>query len=237
MTATLDQTIREIVATDFRTAAVFQRHGLDFCCNGCRTVEQGCREAGADPAALLRDLDAVIAVPSAGLPDYASWDARTLADHIVDTHHAYVREAIPVLLRHTRKVADVHGDRHPELPHIARLFERIAAEMHDHMAKEERILFPYIAALASADDEAPSAPFGTVQNPIRMMEAEHRFVGDALAEIRQLTDNYTLPQGACTTYRVCFQELEAFERDLHVHVHLENNVLFPKAAALEGALS
>jgi len=237
MTATLDQTIREIVATDFRTAAVFQRHGLDFCCNGCRTVEEGCRDAGVDSGALLRDLDAALAAPSAGVPDYASWNARDLADYIVDTHHAYVREAIPVLLRHTRKIAEVHGERHPELPHIARLFERIAAEMGDHMAKEEQVLFPYIAALASADHEAPFAPFGTVQNPIRMMEAEHRFVGDALAEIRQLTSDYTLPQGACSTYRVCFQALEAFEIDLHTHVHLENNVLFPKAAALEGALS
>ena len=234
MTATLDQTIREIVASDFRTAAVFQRYGLDFCCNGCRTVEQGCREADVDADAVLRDLDAVLASPSAGAPAFASWDATKLVHHIVDTHHAFVREAIPVLLRHTRKVADVHGDRHPELIHIAGLFERVAAEMIDHMAKEEQVLFPYIVALA--EGEAPFAPFGTVQNPIRMMEAEHQFVGGAMAEMRQLTGGYTLPEDACTTYRVCFQELDAFEADLHMHVHLENNVLFPKAAALEGAL-
>jgi len=234
MTATLDRTIREIVATDFRTAAVFQRHGIDFCCNGNRTLEQGCREAGALPCEVLRDIDGVLAVPAAEAPSFASWDAPELVAHIVEKHHGYVREAIPVLLRHTRKVADVHGEHHPELPHVARLFERIAAEMNDHMAKEEQILFPFIVALAR--NEAPFAPFGTVQNPIRMMEAEHRFVGDALAEIRQLTAGYTLPEDACTTYRVCFQELEAFEADLFTHVHLENNVLFPKAAALEATL-
>lgn len=232
MTATLDRTIREIVASDFRTAAVFQRHGLDFCCNGGRTVEQGCREAGALPGEVLRDLDAVMAAPAAEAPSFASWDAPTLVAYIVEKHHARVREAIPVLLRHTRKVADVHGQHHPELPHVARLFERIAAEMQDHMAKEEQVLFPFIVALAR--NETPSAPFGTVRNPIRMMEAEHRFVGDALAEIRQITSGYALPEDACATYRVCFQELEAFEADLFVHVHLENNVLFPKAAVLEG---
>ena len=237
MTATLDQTIREIVASDFRTAAVFQRHGLDFCCNGCRTLEQGCREAGADSGAVLRDLDVVLAAPSAGVPDFASWNAQELVDYIVDTHHGYVRGALPVLLKHTRKIADVHGQHHPELGHIARLVARVADEMHDHMAKEERVLFPYIAALASAGGEAPPAPFGSVQNPIRMMEAEHQFVGDAMAEIRQLTGGYAVPDDACTTYRVCLQELEAFEADLRTHVHLENNVLFPKATALEGARS
>jgi regulator of cell morphogenesis and NO signaling len=238
MTATLDQTIRDIVASDYRTAAVFQRHGLDFCCNGGRTIHQGCREAGADPDALLHDLDAVLGEPAEAAPQFASWDAPALVSFITDTHHAYVREAIPVLQRHTRKVADVHGERHPELVHVARLFERIAQEMIDHMAKEEQILFPFIVRLAEAGDRrAPTAPFGTVQNPIRMMEAEHRFVGDAMAEIRQLTDNYHPPGNACTTYRVCFQELEAFEADLHAHVHLENNLLFPKAEALEAVLT
>lgn len=236
MTATLDQTIREIVATDFRTAAVFQRYGLDFCCHGCRTVEQGCREAGVDAGAVLQELDTVLAAPATGAPAFASWPAPELVHYIVDKHHAFVREAIPVLLRHTGKIAEVHGERHPELIHIARLFERVAEEMTDHMAKEEQILFPYIVTLAEAGAEAPFAPFGTVRNPIRMMEAEHQFVGDAMAEMRQLTGGYTLPEDACTTYRVCFQELDAFEADLHVHVHLENNVLFPKAAALEGAL-
>jgi regulator of cell morphogenesis and NO signaling len=238
MTATLDQTIREIVATDYRTAAVFQRHGLDFCCNGCRTIEQGCRDTGADGEALLRDLDVVLETPAAGVPRFASWDEAALVTYIVANHHAYVREAIPALLRHTHKAADVHGEHHPELVHIARLVERVAAEMTEHMEKEETVLFPFIVALADArrtNRPSPAPPFGSVRNPIRMMESDHRFVGDAMAEIRQLTDGYRPPDNACATYRVCFQELEAFESDLHAHVHLENNVLFPKATALEAA--
>jgi regulator of cell morphogenesis and NO signaling len=236
MTATPETTIREIVATDYRTAAIFQRHGLDFCCNGCRTIEQGCRDAGANPDVLLREIDAVLGTPGSGIPRYSSWDARTLVAYIVDTHHGYVREALPPLLQHTTKIAAVHGERHAELDHIARLFARVADEMTDHMAKEERVLFPFIVALEAAAQSgapAPAGPFGSVDNPIRMMESEHRFVGDAMAEIRHLTGNYTPPADGCTTYRVCFQELEAFERDLHDHVHLENNVLFPKASALQ----
>jgi regulator of cell morphogenesis and NO signaling len=236
MTATPDTTIREIVASDYRTAAIFQRYGLDFCCNGCRTIEQGCRDSGADPAALIGELDAVLATPAAGVPRFNAWDARTLIAYIVGNHHAYVREAMPPLLRHTEKIASVHGERHPELRHIAKLFARVAAEMAEHMVKEERVLFPFIAALeeaALAHEGPPHAPFGTVANPIHMMEAEHEFVGDAMAEIRHLTGGYTPPADACATYEVCFQELAAFERDLHDHVHLENNLLFPRAAALE----
>ena len=236
MTATPETTIREIVAADYRTAAVFQRHGLDFCCNGCRTIEQGCRDAGAEEDTLLRELDAVLNAPAGAGPRYATWDPPALVSYIVANHHGFVRQAIPALLTHTRKIAEVHGERHPELPHIARLFERVAAEMAGHMEKEERILFPFIVDLAAAaqrGDPIPRPPFGTVENPIRMMESEHRFVGDAMAEIRALTDGYRLPDKACTTYKVCFQELEAFEADLHAHVHLENNILFPKAVALE----
>ena len=236
MTATPDRTIREIVASDYRTAAIFQRHGLDFCCQGGRTIEQGCRDAGADPGALIGELDAMLATPAAGAPRFSAWDARTLVAYIVANHHAYVRETMPVLLTHTDKIASVHGQRHPELVHVAKLFARVAQEMTEHMAKEEQVLFPFITALedaASRGAAPPPVPFGTVANPIHRMEADHQFVGDAMAEIRHLTDGYTLPDEACATYRVCFRELDAFERDLHEHVHLENNLLFPKAQALE----
>ncbi len=236
MTATPDTTIREIVATDFRTAAIFQRFGLDFCCNGCRTIDQGCRDAGADQDALLRELDTVMSAPFGAVPQFASWDVPALVHYIVANHHAYVRESLPLLRRHTRKVAEVHGEDHPELVHIARLFERVAAEMTEHMMKEEQILFPFITDLAEAARSGrpiPRPPFGSVEHPIRMMEQDHQFVGDAMAEIRALTDGYRLPTGACTTYGVCFSELEAFENDLHAHVHLENNILFPKALAIE----
>lgn len=236
MTATPETTIREIVATDYRTAAIFQRHGLDFCCHGSRTIEQGCRDSGTDADALLRELDAVLAAPPAETPRFDTWDARTLIDRIVTRHHAYVRQALPALRQHSEKIASVHGERHPELVHIASLVQRVAAEMTDHMAKEEGVLFPFIAKLEEASvtgAPVPRPPFGTVANPIHVMETEHQFVGDAMAEMRYLTGGFTPPEDACATYRVCLQELEGFERDLHEHVHLENNVLFPKAVALE----
>ena len=236
MTATLDMTIRDIVANDFRAAAVFQRHGIDFCCKGNRSVEDACRGGSVTADDVIREVADATASPAAGGPRFNAWDLAMLADYIVANHHGFVRQAIPALLAHTQKIASVHGGSHPELHEVADIFEGVAEEMTAHMMKEEEILFPYIAGLAVAsrgDGEAPSAPFGTVRNPIRMMEAEHESVGDAMARIRELTIGYRVPDEACTTYRVCLQELETFERDLHEHVHLENNVLFPKAARLE----
>jgi regulator of cell morphogenesis and NO signaling len=236
MTATEDMTIREIVANDFRAAEVFQRHGIDFCCRGNRSIEDACASGGVSVERVLREVAEATATPPAGAPRFTSWDLRTLVAYIRANHHEYVRRAIPVLLTHTRKVANVHGEAHPELHHVAELFEGIADEMTSHMAKEEHILFPYIVALeeaSAAGTSAPPNPFGTVRNPIRMMEHEHESSGDAMAQIRALTSSYSVPEGACTTYRVCLQELEAFERDLHEHVHLENNILFPRAVQLE----
>jgi len=236
MTATEDMTVREIVANDFRAAAVFQRHGIDFCCKGNRSVEDACTSRGISPERVLREVADATATPGTGGPRFNSWDLKTLVSYISTNHHQFVRRMIPVLLAHTRKVASVHGEAHPELSEVAKLFAGIADEMTSHMAKEEHILFPHIVALeeASAAGRPPApSPFGTVRNPIRMMEHEHDSAGEAMARIRSLTSGYVLPQGACTTYRVCLQELEAFELDLHEHVHLENNILFPRAVQLE----
>src|SRR4029079_2750901 len=150
MIATPETTIREIVASDYRTAAIFQRYGLDFCCHGCQTLAQSCADAGADRDALLRDLDAVLATAASGVPRFAAWDARTLIAYIVDNHHGYLRAALRSRLRSTEKIASVHGQRHPEMVHIARLVTRVAGEMEDHMMKEDRILFPFIAAMEDA---------------------------------------------------------------------------------------
>ncbi len=237
MNATLDTTIRDIVAGDFRAAAVFQRYGLDFCCGGERSVVDACREKGIDAAAVLTDVQAACAAAESGTPRFASWDAVTLINYIVANHHAYVRQAIPTLLAHTEKIAAVHGERHPELARVARLFAGVADEMTSHMFKEERILFPYIQSLHESVQQhrgVPPCPFGTVGNPIRMMEAEHESAGSAMAQIRELTGGYAPPPDACTTYRVSLEELKAFEDDLHAHVHLENNILFPRALQLEG---
>jgi regulator of cell morphogenesis and NO signaling len=236
MTATEDMTVREIVASDFRAAEVFQRHGIDFCCKGNRSVEDACRAGGISVEAILREVTEITAPPASSGLRFNSWNLATLVSYIQANHHAFVRRTIPVLRTHTQKVAKVHGDAHPELREVEHLFGLVADEMTSHMAKEEHILFPYIVALeqaSAAKIQAPATPFGTVRNPIRMMEAEHESAGDAMARIRTLTSEYLIPAGACTTYRVCLQELEAFERDLHQHVHLENNILFPRALQLE----
>jgi len=235
MTVTLESTIGDIVASDFRTAAVFQRHGIDFCCRGNRSVGDACRDGGIGAEELLRQVADATASPAAGGPRFNAWDVGMLASYIVANHHEFVRQTIPPLLTHTRKIASVHGSTHPELPEVAALFTGVADEMTSHMTKEEEILFPYIAGLAvpAGRQGRPSSPFGTVRNPIRMMEAEHESVGGAMARIHELTAGYRIPDDACTTYRVCLQELEAFEHDLHEHVHLENNILFPKAVRLE----
>jgi regulator of cell morphogenesis and NO signaling len=229
-------TIGEIVAADYRAAAVFQRHGIDFCCQGARTLDRGCREAGADTTEVMREIADATASASTVVPRFSEWPLGELAEYIVAKHHTFVRDMLPLLTAHTRKIANVHGHRHPELPRVAELVEEIADDMTSHMMKEEQILFPYIVQLeaaVAAGRPAPPAPFGSVDHPIHMMKAEHELAGHAMLEIRELTDGFTPPPDGCTTYKVCLQELEGFEADLHAHVHLENNILFPKASALE----
>ena len=233
-------TLKNIVTKDFRAAAVFEKYSLDFCCRGGKTVEEACREGGLDPENVLDELKKLDGAGTGPDGRYAEWPLDFLSDYIVNTHHAYVRGAIPVLDAHTRKIVSVHGANHPELVEIAGHFQAVAAELASHMMKEERILFPFIKTLALADRNPGTfrmPPFGTVRNPIAMMEAEHRNAGDALAAIRALSGGYAPPEDACTTYRVTFQELKQFEQDLHQHVHLENNILFPKAVAIEDRLA
>ena len=233
-----DSTVGEIVAADFRTAAVFHDFGIDFCCGGRRVLKDVCGEKQIDTDVVL---DAVSRACSAAAPapPFDEWAPETLIAFIVDKHHGYVRRMLPSLTANTQKLANAHGGRHPELPEVARLTQAVAAEMLSHMAKEECVLFPYIASLADAAREQrpiPPAPFGTIDNPIRMMEHEHESAGAAMARIRELTSGYQVPPDGCTTYRVALQQLAEFERDLHAHVHLENNILFPRARVLAGAV-
>ncbi len=225
-------TVGEIVATDFRAASVFEQFGIDFCCGGRRSVAEACQTAAIDPQIVERALQALPPTKADDDTDVTRWPIDRLVDHILDTHHAYVRSALPTIARYLAKLVEVHGARHPELTRIAASFDLMARDLLQHMMKEERVLFPYLREIA-ADGEPKPSPFGTVENPIRMMEREHREAGDELRLIRELTNGYTAPADGCTTYRVCFAELAQFERDLHRHVHLENNVLFRKAVELE----
>ena len=238
MIATAESLVRDLVRDDYRAAAVFEQFGIDFCCGGGRTLREACTSRALKTEEVLEQLRSICGEPDCGFPRFSLWDAGTLIAYIVGNHHAYVRRAMPAILAHTQKVARSHGAKHPEFHEIALLFASVASEMTVHMAKEEQVLFPYLAAAARATREGrpvPPAPFGALDDPIRIMEEEHASVGAAMARIRDLAAGYAIPADACVTTRACLQELEAFERDLHVHVHLENNVLFPRALEAEVA--
>lgn len=232
-------TLKDIVTQDFRAAAVFERYSLDFCCRGGMTIDEACKAKGVIKDLVIAEVHGLAPRQGAGEESYETTALDALIGHIVTTHHTYVRTMIPVLGAHTQKVATVHGPNHPEVIEIAAGFARVAEELQHHMMKEEGVLFPYIIALAGAaqaKNPIHRPPFGSARNPIRMMEAEHRAAGDELYEIRGLSSGYAPPPDACTTFKVTYQELQEFERDLHRHVHLENNILFPKAIALEDRL-
>jgi regulator of cell morphogenesis and NO signaling len=231
-------TVGEIVASDFRTAAVFERFGIDFCCGGRRSIDDACRAVAVDPAVLLRELDAL--PPTAAEDDVTGWPLDRLVDHVLSRHHTYVRSAMPAIAQHLAALEAVHGERHPVLSRVAAHFAQVKLDLDQHLLKEEQVLFPYVrelSALRSTGRALPASPFGTVENPIRMMEREHRDAADELRLIRELTGGYATPADGCATYGVCMAELDRFERDLHRHVHLENNVLFPRAVALERELA
>ena len=234
-----DETLGELAAKDLRKAQVFKKYGLDFCCGGKKTVKEACKEKGLDVTKIEAELQQSDKTPYSRPLPYNEWSLDFLADYIVNTHHSYVKKNLPDIKGYSDKVARVHGNRHPELLPVNQLVAEIYTEMMDHMVKEERVLFPYIKELANAkNNEQPllSSRFGTVQNPINMMEIEHEMVAKNLIAIRELTRNYTLPEDACASYSLLYRMLDEFEDDLHLHVHLENNILFPKALAIEKQL-
>lgn len=234
-----DSTIGELVTNDYRKAEIFKKYGLDFCCGGKKTLLQACSSKRLDIVQIEKELKELDSTSSLPAEDYNSWDISFLADYILNTHHKYVKQALPVIYEYTQKVAKVHGDRHPEAIAIAEKFLIVVDELNRHMCKEEDILFPYIKHLSTADSNGMKiepSPFGTVKNPINMMEHEHDIVGDLMEEIKELANNYTPPADACTTYKLSYAKLKEFEDDLHKHIHLENNILFPKAIKLENEL-
>jgi len=233
-------TIGEYVAKDFRTAAIFSKYGIDFCCKGNRTIDEACQKKDINANELIEQLDIVLNTKNDSGIDFKSWPLDLLADYIEKTHHRYVEEKIPVLLQFLDKLCKVHGANHPELFEINELFIGCAAELTQHMKKEELILFPFIKKMVAtrSNNEALQQPhFGTVDNPIAMMMHEHDAEGERFRKIETLTNNYTPPADACNTYRVTFDMLADFEQDLHKHIHLENNILFPEAALLEKKLT
>ena len=230
--------VADVVASNIKTAHVFKKYGIDFCCGGGVSIEKACEKKNIDLNTLLQDLSDVDnkVLPS---QNFNNWELDFLIVYIVNTHHTYVKEALELIEAYASKVANVHGKAEPAVVRIYELFQVVAREMTSHMFKEEEILFPYIKNLIAVQKGRTiwSAPhFETVTNPISMMEHEHETVGDVLKQIASISNNYTPPDWACNTFRALYAKLDEFEQDLHIHVHLENNILFPKAIQIEKVL-
>jgi regulator of cell morphogenesis and NO signaling len=240
MEAFEERTIGEIVAEDYRTAGVFKKFGLDFCCGGSTLVREACHNKGIEIDKLIDELQAAT-TEGDDSHNYNEWSPELLIDYIEQRHHQFVRTKLPEIETYAKKVAKVHGSRHEELDEIRDEFLNLKDDMLSHLEKEEQMLFPYIKELVgrvNAGEKQQERPtFGAVENPVRLMEIEHDEAGDAMEKIQQLSNNFTPPEDACATYRVLFQNLKGFQEDLHKHVHLENNILFPKALDLEKRLN
>ena len=231
-----DETLGQLAAKDLRKAAIFKKYGLDFCCGGKKTIKEACAEKGLDVTKIEKEIQETDKVPASHPIPYNEWDLGFLSDYIVNTHHQYVRKTLPDLVGYAAKVKSVHSAHHPELSTINKLVNEIAEELSSHMVKEEVILFPFIKELASKDKKTASVQskqFGSVSAPINMMEMEHDFVAKNLEEIKKLSNDYSLPADACASYSLLYKMLKEFEEDLQMHIHLENNILFPKAIQLE----
>ena len=230
-----DRTIGEIVADDYRTARVFEDHGIDFCCGGKIALSEICRDKGIELAVIERELAAVKAASLDRSLNYSAWELAFLVDFIVNTHHAYLHENMGQIAGYARKIAEVHGSNHPEVQQIAEIFSKMVTDLKDHLQYEEEVFFPSIKRCDAAGKShaVPDAiDFETIRAGLEKLQQEHEEVGDAIHRIRHLAKDYEIPGDACNTFMLTYQKLEEFEDDLHKHVHLENNILFPKAAQL-----
>jgi regulator of cell morphogenesis and NO signaling len=220
------KTIGEIVAHDYRAASIFKEAGIDFCCGGKMSIEKTCREKGINPASLFENIQRLESTPNTTTHNFNEWELGFLCDYIVNTHHKFVLKTLPELVQYTSKISAVHGDRHPELKEVESLFAQINKELLQHLKNEEEVLFPAIkAALKNPSPEEKKL----IQTEISRMSGEHEFAGGAMDKINELTKNYLIPADSCNTYQVTLKLLQQFEDDLHTHVHLENNILYPKA--------
>lgn len=232
-------TIAEIVAKDFRTSDVFRNHGIDFCCGGKIQLSIAAEQHQIEVSKLVDEIQSIQNQENGQVHDYDQWQLDFLADYIEQVHHRYVTKEVPVLRSYLAKIAEVHGHNHPELKSVEKLFDTSASALLTHMQNEEKILFPLIRKLVARknkDGNVAKTAYIPLHNPIVVMVQEHETEGNRFKEIARLTQNYNVPADACNTYMVALSKLEAFERDLHLHIHLENNILFPKASELEKLL-
>lgn len=223
--------LASIVKANHRTVPVLEKYRLDFCCKGKRTLADACKESNVSVESVMQELQQVQNTETLRHTPFNEMTAEQLINYIVTHHHFYVKQAVQNIYQHSQRVAMKHGDRFPYMVKVAQLFVEVAEEMIAHMQKEEMILFPRIKQLEEmvVNGEADKGDLPYVSAPINIMEQEHEHAGNLLAEIRNLTNDYTAPADACTTFRITLAELKEFEEDLHQHVHLENNILFPLA--------
>jgi len=237
MSIATSKTVGEIAAEMPNATREFERLGIDYCCGGSRTLGEACAEAKISVEEALQRLQASMTATAPGAS--RDWQKEPLADliaHIQNTHHVFVRSECPRIQALCEKVVSVHGNSHPELLQVQGRFSGLAEELSVHLMKEEQVLFPYVVRMEEsvlAGEPAPPAMFGTVMNPVRMMMQEHDGAGDALRALRSCTKDYAVPEDVCVSYRTLYQALQGFEADLHQHIHLENNILFPRAVAME----
>jgi regulator of cell morphogenesis and NO signaling len=237
MTIEATQTVGELAAELPGATREFEKLGIDYCCGGSRSLGQACTQANISVDEALARLQKGLAAN--GPQEERNWKSEPLTElisHINSTHHVFVREECPRIEKLAAKVVSVHRQNHPELLQVQEAFSNLANELSVHLMKEEQILFPYVTMMeeaAAAGETAPPSMFGTVANPVRMMMQEHDGAGDALKNLRAITKDYALPADACVSYKTLYEALQGFEADLHQHIHLENNILFPRAVALE----
>ncbi len=234
--ATSQTTVRDIALEQPASIRVFEKFGIDYCCGGRKPLGEACEEHSIEPDTVLKAIEEAAAGAGEHGRNWAAESLETICSHIVATHHAYVRAELPRLEMLAQKVVSRHGKTRPELGQIQQLIQSLGPDLLQHLAKEEMVLFLYITNLErnlAACGPRPLGCFGAVRNPIRMMIAEHEAAGEAMAQIRLLSDEFTPPEWACPTYRGFYQALAEFEKDLHQHVHLENNILFPRAVELD----
>ena len=216
----------EIVARDFRSAAILTKAGLDFCCGGQKTLEQACKESSLSPDPIIKELIALETIVAKEELKYNDWDLDVLADYIESNHHAYIYRTMPELVHYTEKIARVHGHNHPELLEIEKYVKSLEKELTEHLHKEEKIIFP---AIRLAFRHRNAKALQTVHKALPVLLTEHESAGNILSIIRRISNHYTVPSDGCQSYSVTYTLLEEFENDLHIHVHLENNILFPKS--------
>jgi regulator of cell morphogenesis and NO signaling len=231
MTNIAQQTLATIVMQHHKAVPILEKYHLDFCCKGKRTLTDACMEKGLPLATVLKELEQFTSPEEKAVTPAGSMSAEQLISHILLRHHFYVKQAMPAIYGHLEKVASKHGERFPNMVKVLRLFSAVKEEMTSHMEKEEMILFPRIKEVEKlfTDGQKTNLAAGYINGPVHVMEMEHEQAGQMLDDIRILTNNYTPPQDACTTFRVSLNELKEFEEDLHRHVHLENYLLFPMA--------